>query len=214
MYKRVVALCIALLAAHGVASAAPLNVVATTSTFADLVKAIGGDYVEVSYIAPPKFNVHFIEPRPSDVMKVKKAVAFAHAGLDLEAWSAPLRDAAGNRSVMKGGAGDLDLSRGVLLLEVPDRTVSRAVQIAGVLMVFALLIAPAVCGVFLGGTMRGRLVIAWIAGVLTCVAGIFASYHWDLPTGAAIVCAFGVTVIVCGALRSLLGITGNVEGTH
>ncbi len=92
--------------------------------------------------------------------------------------------------------------------------VTSAVQIAGVLMVFALLIAPAVCGVFLGGTMRGRLVIAWIAGVLTCVAGIFASYHWDLPTGAAIVCAFGVTVIVCGALRSLLGITGNVEGTH
>ncbi len=126
MYKRFVALCIALLAAHGVASAAPLNVVATTSTFADLVKAIGGDYVEVSYIAPPKFNVHFIEPRPSDVMKVKKAAVFAHAGLDLEVWSRPLRDAAGNRSVMNGGAGDLDLSRGVLLLEVPDRTVSRA----------------------------------------------------------------------------------------
>jgi ABC-type Zn uptake system ZnuABC Zn-binding protein ZnuA len=113
-------------AIHGLASAAPLNVVATTSTFADLVKAIGGDYAEVSYIAPPKFNVHFIEPKPSDVMKVKKADAFAHAGLDLELWSAPLRDAAGNRAVMKGGAGDLDLSRGVPLLEVPDRTVSRA----------------------------------------------------------------------------------------
>ncbi len=126
MFKRIVALCIVAVAAHGLAAAAPLNVAATTATFADLVKTIGGDYVEVSYIAPPKFNVHFIEPRPSDVMKVKKADAFAHAGLDLELWSAPLRDAAGNRRVMKGGAGDLDLSRGVALLEVPDRAVSRA----------------------------------------------------------------------------------------
>jgi zinc/manganese transport system permease protein len=92
--------------------------------------------------------------------------------------------------------------------------VTNAVQIAGVLMVFALLIAPAVCGVFLGATTGGRLVIAWITGVLTCAAGIFASYHWDLPTGAAIVCTFAVTLIVCGVLRSILGVTGSVEGTH
>lgn len=92
--------------------------------------------------------------------------------------------------------------------------VTHAVQIAGVLMVFALLIAPAVCGVFLGKTVGGRLVIAWVAGVLTCVVGIFASYHWDLPTGAAIVCTFGVTILVCGALRAMLGVTGSVEGSH
>lgn len=92
--------------------------------------------------------------------------------------------------------------------------VTNAVQIAGVLMVFALLIAPAVCGVFLGTSTRGRLVIAWIAGVLTCAAGIFASYHWDLPTGATIVCTFGLTLIVCGILRSLFGVTGSVEGSH
>ncbi len=92
--------------------------------------------------------------------------------------------------------------------------VRNAVQIAGVLMVFALLIAPAVCGVFLGKSIAGRLVIAWVAGVLTCVAGIFASYHWDLPTGAAIVCTFGVTILVCGALRAMLGVTGSVEGSH
>ena len=92
--------------------------------------------------------------------------------------------------------------------------VTNAVQIAGVLMVFALLIAPAVCGVFLGRSTRSRLLIAWLAGVLTCVAGIFASYHWDLPTGATIVCTFGATLIVCGALRTMLGVTGSVEVSH
>jgi ABC-type Zn uptake system ZnuABC Zn-binding protein ZnuA len=108
------------------AVAAKVNVVATTSTFADLVNTVVGDHVQVSFVAPPKFNVHFIEPRPSDVFKVKKADAFAHAGLDLELWSRPLRDAAGNRDVMKGAEGDLDLSRGISLLEVPQGTVSRA----------------------------------------------------------------------------------------
>jgi len=110
---------------HGV-SAAPLKVVTTLSTFADLVKTIGGDAVEVSYVAPPKFNPHFIEPKPSDVLKLKKADLFVHAGLDLELWRWPLVDAAGNTKIFPGQSGELDLSRGIALLEVPDRAVSRA----------------------------------------------------------------------------------------
>jgi zinc/manganese transport system permease protein len=82
--------------------------------------------------------------------------------------------------------------------------VTNAVQIVGVLLVFALLIAPAVCGVFLGTGVVSRLAIAWAAGVITCVAGVAASYFWDLPTGATIVCAFGVTLLVCGGLRTVL----------
>jgi zinc/manganese transport system permease protein len=86
--------------------------------------------------------------------------------------------------------------------------VTSAVQIVGVLLVFALLIAPAICGTFLGRTVLSRLVIACAAGVLTCTAGIAASYFWDLPTGATIVCAFGVTLLACGALRAILGRSG------
>jgi zinc/manganese transport system permease protein len=82
--------------------------------------------------------------------------------------------------------------------------VTNAVQIVGVLLVFALLIAPAVCGVFLGRGVASRLLIAWVAGVATCTAGVAASYFWDLPTGATIVCAFGVTLLVCGGLRAAL----------
>ncbi len=103
-----------------------LNVVATLTTFADLAKTVGGDHVSVSAIAAPQFNPHFIEPKPSDVLRVKRADLFIHAGLDLELWRGPLLDAAGNTNVMPGQPGELDLSQGIALLEVPDHPVSRA----------------------------------------------------------------------------------------
>lgn len=118
-----------MLAAGAVESEAakkPLSVVATLSTFADLANTIGGEYVDVSFIASPKFNPHFIEPKPSDVLKVKRAGLFVHAGLDLELWRWPLVDAAGNTRVMPGQPGELDLSQGIPLLEVPARSVSRS----------------------------------------------------------------------------------------
>jgi len=108
------------------ASAKRLNVVTTLPTFADLVKTVGGDHVAVSAIASPKFNPHFIEPKPSDVLKVKRAELFIHAGLDLELWRGPLLDAAGNTRLFPGGPGELDLSQGIELLEVPGRAVTRA----------------------------------------------------------------------------------------
>ncbi len=103
----------------------PLKVVTTLSTFADLVKQVGGDRVEVAHVASPRFNPHFIEPRPSDVLKVKRADLFVHAGLDLEAWRGPLLDAAGNPGIFPGQPGELDLSQGVSLLEVPEKPLSR-----------------------------------------------------------------------------------------
>lgn len=106
-------------------AAQPLRVVATLSVFADLVKQVGGEEVEVSYVASPRFNPHFIEPKPSDVLKVKKADLLVHAGLDLEAWRGPLLDAAGNPDLFQGGKGELDLSMGISLLEVPDKPLSR-----------------------------------------------------------------------------------------
>ncbi|MBI1882604.1 MAG: zinc ABC transporter substrate-binding protein [Chlamydiae bacterium] len=96
------------------------------STFADLVKQIGGEYVDVSYIASPRFNPHFIEAKPSDVVKVKRADLFVHAGLDLEAWRWPLVDATGNAEVCPGGSKELDLSKGIELLEVPTTSLTRA----------------------------------------------------------------------------------------
>lgn len=79
--------------------------------------------------------------------------------------------------------------------------VTSSVELAGVLVVFSFLIVPAVCGVFLARTIGQRLVVGWIAGMLTSTAGISASYFWDLPTGATVVCAFGVCLLVCALLR-------------
>jgi zinc/manganese transport system substrate-binding protein len=108
------------------AAEAKLKVVTTLSTFADLVKTIGQDEVDVSYVASPRFNPHFIEPKPSDVLKVKRANLFVHAGLDLELWRWPLVDAAGNTEVRPGGSRELDLSQGIRLLEVPEVALTRA----------------------------------------------------------------------------------------
>ncbi len=113
-------------AVRGEAAEHRLRVVATLPTFADLVQTIGGDRVEVAAVASPQFNPHFIEPKPSDVLRVKRADLFVHAGLDLELWRGPLLDAAGNTNVMPGQPGEVDLSQGIPLLEVPGRAVSRS----------------------------------------------------------------------------------------
>lgn len=82
--------------------------------------------------------------------------------------------------------------------------VTSSVELAGVLLVFAFLIVPAVCGVLLARTIGRRLAVGWGAGVVTSAAGLAASYLWDLPTGATVVCAFGVCVLVCAAARRVM----------
>jgi zinc/manganese transport system substrate-binding protein len=107
--------------------AAPaLKVVTSTSTYADLVKKIGGENVEARFVASPRFNIHFIQPKPSDVRNVAKADLFVFSGLDLEAWADPLLEAAGKPALFRGGERNLDLSKGIRLLEVPQGAISRA----------------------------------------------------------------------------------------
>src|SRR3989449_1053538 len=73
--------------------------------------------------------------------------------------------------------------------------VASSVRIAGVLLVFSYLIVPALAGVMLGGTVAARLLIGWAFGTVVSVIGMVASAALDLPTGATVVCAFGVTLI-------------------
>ena len=103
-----------------------LNIITTQTIFADLVKQIGKDKVNVQAIASPKYNIHFIQPKPSDVRKVSKANLYINAGLDLDAWSDPLLEAVGNPQLFRNGSRNVDLSQGVRLLEVPDHPISRA----------------------------------------------------------------------------------------
>ncbi len=73
------------------------------------------------------------------------------------------------------------------------------VRIAGVLLVFSYLIVPAVCGMNLAGGIGKRLLIGWMIALVGGVGGLFASFYWDLPSGAAIVCTFGVLLVLTSA---------------
>lgn len=103
-----------------------IRIVTTTSTFERITKAIVGDKAEVYSIASPNRDIHFISPTPKDIVKMKSADVFVHAGLDLEIWRASLLDAVGRTDLMwPSGDRQIDVSRGIELLEVPSN-LSRA----------------------------------------------------------------------------------------
>jgi zinc/manganese transport system permease protein len=77
------------------------------------------------------------------------------------------------------------------------------VRIAGVLLVFSYLIVPAVCGIKLAQRLGSRLLIGWVIALAGGILGLFASYWWDLPSGAAIVCTFGVLLVLTSVLALL-----------
>ncbi|MGE5214888.1 MAG: metal ABC transporter permease [Nitrospirota bacterium] len=81
--------------------------------------------------------------------------------------------------------------------------VTSFVRIAGVLLVFSYLIVPAVCGINLADRTLNRLLIGWFIALIGGIAGLFFSFWWDLPSGAAIVCTFGGLLILVSLLRML-----------
>lgn len=105
---------------------APLKVAATSTLFADLTERIGGDRVKVTAIASPRSGVHFYHPTPRDIRTVRNADLYVQWGLDIEAWSDPLLEAAGKPNLFRKGSGNIDLSVGVPLLNIPSGSVSRA----------------------------------------------------------------------------------------
>ena len=74
--------------------------------------------------------------------------------------------------------------------------VTSFVRIAGVLLVFSYLIVPAVCGINLAKRISHRLLIGWMIAWIGGIGGLFLSFWWDLPSGAAIVCTFGALLVV------------------
>src|SRR5919106_1772393 len=90
-------------------------------------------------------------------------------------------------------------------------SVTCSVRIGGVLLVFSYLIVPALAGVALGRTVRAKLLVGWAFGTLVSVLGVIASAALDLPTGATVVCAFGVTLLGFWVLARVLG-WGPVSG--
>src|SRR5437773_5648371 len=81
--------------------------------------------------------------------------------------------------------------------------VTSFVRIAGVLLVFSYLIVPAVCGINLATRISHRLLIGWIVATLGGIGGLFWSFYGDLPSGAAIVCTFGILLVIVSTVGLL-----------
>ena len=82
--------------------------------------------------------------------------------------------------------------------------VTRSVAIAGVLLVFCYLIVPSVGAMLWAKRIGSRLAIGWVMGVLVSILGMYFSVVFDLPTGATIVCTFGLALILMAAMRPMI----------
>ncbi|MCS6859770.1 MAG: metal ABC transporter substrate-binding protein [Abditibacteriales bacterium] len=103
-----------------------VRVITTNTTLADFVKQVGGDRVTVESLAKGTQDLHYIEPRPSLVTKLRDADMLVINGLAFDIWIYPLIDSARNSKVVTGSVGFVDASMGVKPTEVPPGKVSMA----------------------------------------------------------------------------------------
>jgi zinc/manganese transport system permease protein len=82
--------------------------------------------------------------------------------------------------------------------------VTSSVAIAGVLLVFSFLIVPSVSAMLFTEKIGPRLAFGWIMGTLVSLIGMYSSYHFDTPTGATVVCTFGVALLLLVLLKPFI----------
>lgn len=82
--------------------------------------------------------------------------------------------------------------------------VTSSVKLAGVLLVFAFLVIPAVSAMMLTQNIKYRLFWGWTLGTIGSLLGMAVSYVFDLPTGASVVCVFGLLLIISGIYSKYL----------
>ena len=98
-----------------------IKIVTTLPDLKSIAESIGGSHVDVFSIATGYQNPHFVDPKPSYILKLSKADMFITVGLDLEiGWVPPLLNSARNAKIQKGGEGYVDASVNVPLLQVPS----------------------------------------------------------------------------------------------
>jgi ABC-type Zn uptake system ZnuABC Zn-binding protein ZnuA len=113
----------AVLAAAPSCGAAPLRVLATTADLAALSAAVGDDLVAVDTIVPAAADPEAFEPRPGDLDRVRHSELLVRVGLGYDHWLDRLVAQSGNAQVGRGGAGYVDASQGIPLLEVRGQSV-------------------------------------------------------------------------------------------
>jgi zinc/manganese transport system substrate-binding protein len=125
--KRLFAVLVILAVAATSNAASKLNVVGSTEDLASLAREVGGDHVNVDSIARGYQDPHFVEPKPSFLLKLTKADLLIVVGLQLEiGWLPPLITQSRNAKVQVSGPGYLDASTYCQILEKPVGQVTRA----------------------------------------------------------------------------------------
>jgi zinc/manganese transport system substrate-binding protein len=104
-----------------------IRVVATTTDVGSILQTVGGDRVQVTTIAKGYQDPHYVDPKPSFIVDLRRAKVVAYVGLQLEiGWLPLLVEGAHNQAIVAGAPGNIPMSQGIDLLEVPTGGVSRA----------------------------------------------------------------------------------------
>jgi zinc/manganese transport system substrate-binding protein len=104
-----------------------VNVIATTEDLASIAREVGGDRIAVESIARGYQDPHFVEAKPSFILKLQKADLLIAVGRELEiGWLPPLVQQSRNNKIQPGGQGYLDASLAAMILEIPTGQITRA----------------------------------------------------------------------------------------
>ena len=127
MKRSAILLCLVAALAAARPAGATVRIVTSLQDFASIADAVGGKRVETFALAKGYQDPHFVEPKPSFVLKLSKADLLIVAGLELEiGYLPPLIDQSRNDKIRPGAQGYLDASNGCDILEKPTGTVTRA----------------------------------------------------------------------------------------
>jgi zinc/manganese transport system substrate-binding protein len=123
----VAAIVTASLFSPSIAAAKKLNVITATTDLASLAQEVGGDKINVESMAKGYQDPHFVEAKPSFLLKLRQADLLVVVGLQLEiGWLPPLITQSGNSRIQVGANGYLDASQFAEILEIPQGSITRA----------------------------------------------------------------------------------------
>jgi ABC-type Zn uptake system ZnuABC Zn-binding protein ZnuA len=100
-----------------------IKVVTTTTDLRSLTEAVGGERVTVVSLVPPNMDAEDYQPKPQDVLRLKNARIFVRVGLDYDLWADRLLTQAGKLEISRGGAGYVDASFAIAVLELRGMSV-------------------------------------------------------------------------------------------
>jgi zinc/manganese transport system substrate-binding protein len=111
----------------GARAQSKLNVVTTTEDLSSIGREIGGDRISIESIARGYQDPHFVEAKPSFILKLQRADLLIVVGRELEiGWLPPLIQQSRNGRIQPGGPGYLDASLNASILEIPTGQITRA----------------------------------------------------------------------------------------